>query len=103
MQNLIETCRKIGKLSQENEKVLIRSILQIECGPKTLLQEQDKVYDSIYFVEKSQAETYISRNHRFVFRKLFHTHRIGFFLRGKSVNSVLWCYCSVFNLNDEQL
>ena len=58
MQNLIETFRKIGNLSQENEERLLSAVQRIECASKTVLQEQDKVCDSIYFVEKGIARTF---------------------------------------------
>lgn len=62
MQNLIETFRKLGKLSQENEKALLSAIQRIECRPKTLLQEQDKICNRIYFVEKGIARTFYYKN-----------------------------------------
>ena len=58
MQNLIETFREIGNLSQEDEEALLKAIKQVEYKPKTVLQEQDKVCNKIYFVEKGIARTY---------------------------------------------
>lgn len=58
MQNLIETFRKIGSLSQENEMALLNAIKQVEYKPKTVLQEQDKICNKIFFVEKGIARTY---------------------------------------------
>lgn len=64
MQNLIETFRKIGSLSEKNEKALISSIQRIECSPKTLLQDQNKTSNKIYFVEKGIARTFYYKDGR---------------------------------------
>lgn len=58
MQNLIETFKRIGGLSQRNQEALLGVIQRIECTPKTLLQELDTVCDSIYFIEKGLARTF---------------------------------------------
>jgi len=58
MQNLIETFRKIGNISQENEIVLLSAIQRTECKSKTILQEQGKICNKIYFVEKGIARTF---------------------------------------------
>lgn len=62
MKNLIATFKKIGKLSQENEQAILSVIKQVECEPRTILQEQDKICNKIYFVEKGIARTYYFKN-----------------------------------------
>ncbi len=58
MQNLIETFRRIGNLTTDNEKVLLDAIERKQYPSKTLLQDQDKTSNKIYFVEKGIARTY---------------------------------------------
>ena len=58
MQNLIETFRRIGNLTLENEKILLSAIQRSEFGPRKILQEQNKICNCIYFVEKGIARTY---------------------------------------------
>lgn len=58
MQTLIETFRKIGQLSPENEKDLMSVTKRCEYPPKTILQKQDTICDKIYFVEKGIARTF---------------------------------------------
>lgn len=58
MQNLLTKFREIGKLTKENEAVLLNALERIECPAKTNLQEVGKVCNSIYFVEKGIARTY---------------------------------------------
>jgi CRP-like cAMP-binding protein len=58
MQNLIETFRRIGHLKPENEKALLDSIEKKTYPAKTLLQDQNKISNKIYFVEKGIARTY---------------------------------------------
>ena len=62
MENLIQTFRKIGNLSSEQEKSLLRAIQRIECAPKTLLQEEDRISNKIYFIEKGIARTFYYKN-----------------------------------------
>jgi CRP-like cAMP-binding protein len=62
MQNIIETFRRIGNLSTENERHLLNSVESREYLPKTILQEEGKTSSKIYFVEKGIARTYYYKN-----------------------------------------
>ncbi len=62
MQSLIETFRRIGKLTLANEKILLSVIQRREFGPRVILHEQNKICNSIYFVEKGIARTYYHKN-----------------------------------------
>lgn len=58
MQNLIDTFRKIGQLKPESEQALLSSIEKKTYPPRTLLQDQEKISNKIYFIEKGIARTY---------------------------------------------
>lgn len=58
MQNLLEIFKSIGNISPENEKELFNAIQRVEVPAKTVLQEQDKTSNKIYFVEKGSARTF---------------------------------------------
>jgi len=64
MQNLIETFRTVGNLSRANEAALLGAIERVECPAKTILQEQDKISNRIYFVEKGIARTFYYKDGR---------------------------------------
>lgn len=58
MEKLIATFKAIGNLSEENEAALVNAIRLREHLPDTLLQEQGRVCNSVYFVEKGVARTF---------------------------------------------
>lgn len=64
MQNLIETFRRIGNLTPDKEKALLDSIEKREYPSRTLLQNQNKISDKIYFVEQGIARTYYYKDGR---------------------------------------
>lgn len=58
MQNLIGTFKKIGNISEDNETALMSGIRKVEYAPRTILQEQGKISNKIFFVEKGIARTF---------------------------------------------
>lgn len=58
MKNLVETFRKIGGLSKENEKELLKVIKRVEYNSKTILQAKNKISNKIYIIEKGIARTF---------------------------------------------
>jgi CRP-like cAMP-binding protein len=58
MKQLVEIFRKIGGLSQENEKELLKVVKRIECNSKTILQAKDTISNKIYIIEKGIARTF---------------------------------------------
>ena len=58
MENLLRTFRDIGNLSPENEKLLLGTIERVEYPAKTILLEEGKVCNNLYFVEKGITRIY---------------------------------------------
>ncbi len=62
MENLLKTFRDIGGLSPENEKLLLDTIERVEYPSKTILLEEGKVCNSLYFVEKGLTRIYLYKD-----------------------------------------
>lgn len=64
MKKLIESFGEIAKLSKETEEVFMKSIIKKDFKKKELLQEEGKVCNQLYFVEKGVARTFYYKNGR---------------------------------------
>lgn len=62
MQNLLESFRNLGNLSPENEKLLLATIERVEYPSKTILLEEGKVCNKLYFVEKGLTRIYLYKD-----------------------------------------
>lgn len=52
MKNFIEVFKKIGGLSEENEKILMSSIKKVSIKGKSILQKEGKISNKIFIVEE---------------------------------------------------
>jgi len=58
MKQLIESFGEIAKLSKESEDLFMHSVIKKDFKKKTLLQEEGKLCNELYFVEKGVARTF---------------------------------------------
>lgn len=64
MHNLISLFKKIGAISPENKRLLLESITKRHYPAKTLLQDQGRISNRIYFVEAGIARTFYYKDGR---------------------------------------
>lgn len=64
MQQLIESFGEMAKLSKEAETVFMNAIVKKDFKKKELLQEQGKICNHLYFVEKGVARTFYYKDGR---------------------------------------
>ena len=62
MKKLIESFGEMAKLSKESETAFMESIVKKDFKKKELLQEEGKVCNHLYFVEKGVARTFYYKN-----------------------------------------
>lgn len=62
MKKLIESFGEIAHLSEESENALMQIIKKREFRKKEILQEEGKISDKIYFVEKGITRTFYYKN-----------------------------------------
>lgn len=58
MSRLLDTFENMGKLSDKSKQALLGSIRKVQYPSKTLLTQQGKIADKIYFIEKGIARTF---------------------------------------------
>ena len=99
MHILCETFRQIGNLTGEAEAALFSTIERKEYPPKTILQDQDKISNTIYFIEKGIARTFYYKDgkditHWIAVERDFVGSMSSFFLRkpgNKMVETLEYC------------
>lgn len=62
MKQLIESFGEMAKLSRETEELFMSSVQKKDFKKKELLQEEGKVCNQLYFVEKGVARTFYYKN-----------------------------------------
>lgn len=62
MEKLIESFGEMAKLSKEAETAFMKTIVKKEFKKKKLLEEEGKICNHLYFVEKGVARTFYYKN-----------------------------------------
>lgn len=64
MQKLIESFGEMARLPKEMEELFMRNIVKKDFKKKEILQEEGKICNELYFVEKGVARTFYYKNGR---------------------------------------